>query len=101
MYVNKNTNLKKTAKIFLLFLLFAIILQIVYVLQTFFQLVSPLIERSIIWEICKLHFFKAFLFTIFGIPCLVFYFYEKYLAVVISVMLIFVGIWLAAYLEVL
>lgn len=84
---NKQNQLKKGAKVSLLILLFSIVAQFISIYQTSYQLVSPLIPQSTIWEISKQFIFTAFVLTISCIIGLVLYFYNKYLWVIILIVL--------------
>lgn len=83
-------NVKKAAKAALLILQLKIVLQLIAVLQTKYQLVSPLIPDQVFWEIAKQLVFHAMIFAIGSIAGLVLYFYEKYLFVVIFAVLLFI-----------
>jgi hypothetical protein len=85
--IGTKINLKKTAKISLIVLLLSVVAQFVSIYQTSYQLVSPLIPKSLIWEISKQYIFKAFILTISCIIGLIFYFYDKYLWLIILVVL--------------
>lgn len=78
---------KRAAKVSLLVLLLAIIAQFVSVYQTEYTLNSPLIPKTLIWEINKQFVFIAFVFTVSSVVGLIFYFYDKYLWVIILVLL--------------
>lgn len=84
---NKQNQLKKGAKVSLLILLFSIVGQFISVYQTSYQLVSPLIPQNTIWEISKQFIFTAFVLTLSCIVGLIFYFYDKFLWVIILVVL--------------
>jgi hypothetical protein len=76
-------NIKTGAKISLLILLLSIVGQFISIYQTNYQLVSPIIPKSTVWEISKQFIFIAFVLTVGSIIALVLYFYEKYLMVII------------------
>jgi hypothetical protein len=76
-------NIKTSAKISLLILLLSITGQFISIYQTNYQLASPIIPKSTVWEISKQFIFIAFILTVSSIIALVFYFYEKYVAVII------------------
>jgi hypothetical protein len=80
-------NIKTSAKISFLILLLSIAGQLISIYQTNYQVVSPLIPKSTIWEISKQFIFIAFVLTVSSIIALVLYFYEKYLAVIILAVL--------------
>ena len=63
-------------------LLLIIIGQFISIYQTHYQLASPLIPESTIWEISKQFIFIAFVLTLSSIIGIVLYFYEKYLWVI-------------------
>ena len=84
----KNDNLKKGAKVALVILLFNVVGQLVTVYQTRYQLVSPLIPESTIWEINKQFIFHAIVSAIASIVGLSLYFFDKYLLVIILVALV-------------
>ena len=83
----KQKQLKTGAKISLIVLLLSIVGQFISIYQTSYQLVSPLIPQSTIWEISKQFIFTAFVLTVSCIIGLVLYFFDKYLWVIILVML--------------
>jgi hypothetical protein len=89
---NKQNQLKKGAKVSLLILLFSIVGQFISIYQTSYQLVSPLIPQNTIWEISKQFIFRAFVLTVSCIIGLVLYFYNKYLCVIILVLLTLIAI---------
>jgi hypothetical protein len=80
-------NLKVAAKISLIVLLLSVVAQFVSIYQTSYQLVSPIIPQNLIWEISKHYIFKAFILTISCFIGLIFYFYNKYLWLIILVVL--------------
>jgi hypothetical protein len=84
---NKQNQLKKGAKVSLIILLFSIVGQFISIYQTSYQLVSPLIPQNTIWEISKQFVFTAFILTLSCIVGLIFYFYDKFLWVIILVVL--------------
>ncbi len=85
-------NLQVAAKISLAVLLFSVAGHLVAVFQTRYQLVSPLIPESTIWEITKQFIFFALVYSVSSIVGLVFYFYKKYLWVIIlAVLTIIIG----------
>jgi len=83
----RKENLKKGAKVSLTILLLYIVGQLVSIYQTRYQLVSPLIPESIIWEINKHFVFTALISSIVTIVGLILYFFDKYLLVIILVVL--------------
>jgi len=83
----RKENLKKGAKVSLTILLLYIVGQLVSIYQTRYQLVSPLIPESIIWEINKQFVFTALISSIVTIVGLILYFFDKYLLVIILVVL--------------
>src|SRR4249919_3252639 len=80
-------NLKTAAKISLVVLSLSAVRQIISVFQIRYQLVSPLIPESSIWEISKQFLFTGLISVICGIVGLIFYFFEKYLWIIILVAL--------------
>lgn len=80
-------NLKKGAKVSLTVLLLYIVGQLVSIFQTRYQLVSPLIPESTIWEINKQFVFNALISSVVSIVGLILYFFDKYLLVIILVVL--------------
>jgi hypothetical protein len=82
---------KTGAKISMIILLLATVGQFVSAYQTSYQLVTPVIPKSTIWEINKQFIFIAFIFTITSLLSLVLYFYEKYLWIIIMIVLILIG----------
>ena len=83
----RKANLKKGAKISLVVLLIYVVGQLAAVFQTRYQLVSPVIPESLIWEISKQFVFTALVATIAGIVGLVLYFFDKFLLVIILVII--------------
>ena len=81
----KKKNLKVAAKISLVVLLLSVVGQLISVYQTRYQLVSPLIPESTIWEITKQFIFIALVSAVCSIVGLILYFYEKYLWLIILV----------------
>ena len=83
----RKDNLKKGAKISLIVLLLYVVGQLATVYQTRYQLVSPVIPESSIWEINKQFIFTAFVSTIISVVGLILYFFDKYLLVIVLVVL--------------
>ena len=83
----KQRQLKAGAKISLIVLLLSIVGQFISIYQTSYQLVSPFIPQGAIWEISKQFIFRAFVLTVSCIMGLVLYFYNKYLWVIMLVVL--------------
>ena len=81
----KQKSLKTGAKIALTILLINIVGQLATVYQTRYQLISPLIPESTIWEINKQFVFHAIVSAIASVVGLLLYFYDKYLLVIIFV----------------
>jgi VIT1/CCC1 family predicted Fe2+/Mn2+ transporter len=81
-------NLQNGAKVALVILLFNVVGQLATVYQTRYQLVSPLIPESTIWEINKQFIFHAIVSAIASIVGLLLYFFHKYLLVIILVSLV-------------
>jgi hypothetical protein len=87
----KQKSLKTGAKIALTILLINIVGQLATVYQTRYQLISPLIPESTIWEINKQFVFHAIVSAIASVVGLLLYFYDKYLLVIILVTLVLVA----------
>ena len=87
----RNDNLKKGAKVALVILLLNVVGQLATVYQTRYQLVSPLIPESTIWEINKQFIFHAIVSAIASIVGLLLYFFDKYLLVIILVALVLIA----------
>lgn len=85
--VKRNQNLKIAATILLIFLLISVVRPLIAVFQTRFQLLSPLIPEKTIWEINKQFIFIAIVSAVVSIVGLILYFYEKYLWIIILVLL--------------
>jgi hypothetical protein len=83
----RKDNLKKGAKISLTVLLLYVVGQLATVYQTRYQLVSPIIPESIIWEMNKQFIFTAFVSAIISVFGLILYFFDKYLLVIVLVVL--------------
>ena len=89
---NKQRNYFKTgAKVALVVLLLNVVGQLAAVYQTRYQLVSPLIPESTIWEISKQFIFHAIVSACSSVVGLLLYFFEKYLFVIVLVSLILVA----------
>lgn len=73
------------SKVALVVLNFFLLLQFVNMYQTAYQLVTPLIPKSIIWEINRQYAFVAFVLTGVNIISLLLFFWKKHIAVVIVV----------------
>ena len=87
----RNDNLKKGAKVALVILLLNVVGQLATVYQTRYQLVSPLIPESTIWEISKQFIFHAIVSAIASLVGLLLYFFDKYLLVIILVALVLIA----------
>jgi hypothetical protein len=87
----RNDNFKKGAKVALVILLLNVVGQLAKVYQTRYQLVSPLIPESTIWEINKQFIFHAIVSAIASIVGLLLYFFDKYLLVIILVALVLIA----------
>jgi hypothetical protein len=85
--IRKSRNLKIAAKILLVVLLLSVVKQLIAVYQTRYQLVSPLIPESVIWKINNRFIFISLISTAASIAGLILYFFEKYLWVIILVLL--------------
>lgn len=81
----KKEKLKKGAQVCLVVLILYIIGQLSTVFQTRYQLASPLIPESTIWQISKQFVFTALAATIVNVIVLILYFFQKYLLVIILV----------------
>lgn len=88
---NQRNNLKTGAKIALIVLLLNVVGQLAAVYQTRYQLVSPLIPESTIWEISKQFIFHALVSAFASVVGLWLYFFDKYLFVIILVGLILIA----------
>jgi hypothetical protein len=88
--LEKKESLKKGAKVALVILLLNVVGQLATVYQTRFQLVSPLIPESVIWEINKQFIFNGIVSAIASVVALFLYFFDKYLLVIILVAFIFI-----------
>jgi hypothetical protein len=80
-----NERYKWGAKACLVLLLLYIVIQLIDVFRTRHQLESPLIPKSLIWEINKQFIFNAAVATGAGMIGLLLYFTRKYLFVIILV----------------
>jgi len=89
--IRKKRDLEIWARVSLVVLLFSIVRQLILVFQTWYQLVSPLIPKSFIWEIDKQFIFLACISTVCGLVGLIFYYYKKYLWIIILVVLTLVS----------
>jgi hypothetical protein len=83
--------LKIGAKVALVILLFNVVGQLVAVYQTRYQLVSPLIPESTIWEINKQFIFHAIVSASVSMVGLLLYFFDKYLLVIILVAIVLIA----------
>lgn len=84
---SRKVNLKKGAKVALVVLLLNVVGQLASVYQTRYQLISPLIPESTIWEINKQFIFHAIVSAVVSIAGLLLYFFDKYLLIIIMVAL--------------
>jgi len=75
--------MKKGAKVCLVIALLFVIGDLLTVLQTQYQLVSPIIPGETIWLIIKPFILAAIVTTILAITGLIFYFYNKYVLTII------------------
>ena len=89
--IGRKKNLKTGAKVVLVILLLNVVRHLVSVYQTRYQLQSPLIPESTIWEISKQFIFHAIVSAIASIAGLLLYFFDKYLLVIILVVLILIA----------
>ena len=87
MIIAAKDNLKKGAKVSLFVLLLSIVVQFISIYQTSYQLESPLIPETLVWDISKQFVFTAFILTVMSIVGLLLFFYSKYLWVIILVVL--------------
>jgi hypothetical protein len=85
------SRLKISAKVCLIVLLLYIIGQLVDAWRTQYQLVSPLIPRSVIWEINKQILFKAAVALGMGTIGLSLYFVKRHLLVIILVIAVLIA----------
>ena len=79
----KSNSMKNGAKVCLVIALLSVIGDMATVLQTKYQIVSPIIPGEVIWQIIEPFIFMAIGTTILSIIGLVFYFYDKYLVTII------------------
>lgn len=86
-----NYNLKKGAKLALIILLLNVVFQLAAVYQTRYQLASPLIPDNMIWQVNKEFIFHAMVSAIASIIVLLFYFFDKYLFVIILVTMVLIA----------
>lgn len=91
MHDKREKRLELIAKVALIILLLNVVGRLTTVYQTRYQLVSPLIPESIIWEINKRFVFNAFVSGIASVIGLLLYFFRKYLLVIILVALILIA----------
>ena len=82
---------KSVAKICLIVLLLFDVWQFVLIYKTNSRLTSPIIPRETIWIISKDFVFIAFVFTVASLIGLLLYFFNKYLWVIIFVVLVLVA----------
>lgn len=75
--------MKTGAKICLVIALLFVVGDLITVLQSQYQLVSPIIPGETIWLVIKPFIFGAIVTTVFAITGLVFYFYDKYLVTIV------------------
>jgi hypothetical protein len=85
--VREKRNMETGAKVSLVVLLFSVVSQLFSVYETRYVVVSPLIPESYIWQINKQFIFIAFISALTSIVGLAFYFFKKYLWVIILVVL--------------
>jgi hypothetical protein len=85
--IKNKRNLETGAKVSLIVILFSVVRQLAGVFQTRYQLVSPLIPESYIWQITKQSIFIALISVLVSIVGLIFYFYRRYLWVIILIIL--------------
>ena len=85
---DKAKKLKTGAKIFLSVLVLSIIAQLYSIWQLSDAFVSPIIPKSVIWDMRKQLIFTASVLTFFCIAATILYFFKKYLLVIILVCLV-------------
>ena len=90
MYNQKN-NIRTGAKIALIVLLLNVIKHLVAIYQTRYQLITPLIHESTIWEINKQFVYHATVSACASVGGLFLYFFNKYLLVIILVGLMLIA----------
>ena len=83
----RSRNFKIGAQVALIVLFLNIVGQLVAVYQTRYQLLSPIIPESTIWDINKQFIFHAIVSAIVSIAGLLLYFFDRYLIVIILVVL--------------
>src|ERR1700712_3430601 len=83
---------KLLAQISLIVLLFATLLQFVYIRQNSYSLDSIIIPKTIIWEVNKQHILFAFILTVGNLAGLMSYFFKRYLWTVAVILISLVAI---------
>jgi len=82
MAIAPNT-MEKAAKVCLIITLLSIIFNLLTVLQTEGQLVSPLIPQGTIWLVAKPFIVRTIEMSVLSLAALIFFFYNKYLITII------------------
>jgi hypothetical protein len=75
------------ARTALVILNFFLLIQFVEMYRTEYELITPLIPKSIIWEINRQYAFVAFELAAANMIALLFYYWRKYLLVIIFICL--------------
>jgi hypothetical protein len=79
----QKSSLKKGAIVCLVVLCLYMVGQLVAFFQVKYQLTSPFIPKSTIWQIGKQNIFNALMALVIGIIGLILYFFERYVLVII------------------
>lgn len=83
----RDNRLKKGAIACIVLLAFSIIAQLFRVWQTWYELESPLVPKSLIQEINKQFIFKAIVAAVVSLIVLALYYFKRHLLVIIFVIL--------------
>lgn len=83
----KTGNIELIAKITLVIIMLSVIGNLVAIYQTRYQLESPLLPKSIIYEINKQFIFHALVSAIVSVIAFILYIFEKYVWVIVLVVL--------------
>ncbi|MES2847669.1 MAG: hypothetical protein V4685_01325 [Bacteroidota bacterium] len=89
--IKRNDNLKKGAKVALVILVLNILRHLAAIYQTRYQLISPVIPESIIWEINKQFIFHAGVSAVAAVVGLLLYFFDKYVLVIALVVMLLIA----------
>jgi len=91
MNLQTHKGLKLGAKVALIVLLLSILGQFISMFQTEYMLTNPLIPESTIWDINKQLAFTGCIQTAACLIALVLYFFDKYLVVIIWVVIVLIA----------